>query len=126
MKCSVLESCNEIAAIDAKVDTIDWRVSQKCDKSLNGVRQCVTNGARPEWEEVSSGSFVLRLLSSQFASLCVEDDILQRKVTIDGKVAKQFIVLLNDKEKVLDWLHGKNFIMVFKSCLLYTSPSPRD
>ena len=105
--CQERRKVGEVAAMRVSVEAVDWKKEQHSDSDINIVKTWLVTGFRPQWEQVSGGSNLLRALWSQFESLVVEENLLKRKVTVDEMEVKQIVVPGNLTDQVIDLFHGE-------------------
>ncbi|CAG2212114.1 unnamed protein product [Mytilus edulis] len=91
----------------------DWTLTDKQsnDPDLKLVKQWLTDGQRPLYNEVSGKGFFIRSLWSQFNSLELQDDLVFRHFyDNERKVVKlQAIIPLSERKQVLHYCHDAKY-----------------
>ncbi|VDI42287.1 Hypothetical predicted protein [Mytilus galloprovincialis] len=91
----------------------DWTLTDKQsnDPDLKLVKQWLTDGQRPEYNEVSGKGFFIRSLWSQFNSLELQDDLVFRHFyDNERKVVKlQAVIPLSERKQVLHFCHDAKY-----------------
>ncbi|KAJ8962696.1 hypothetical protein NQ318_001093 [Aromia moschata] len=86
----------------------ELKKSQKKDSEIKLIRNCVKNGVRPTWQEVSRYGTTIKGYWAQWGSLCLRDGLLHRKwESPDGVSAVYQLVLPKARiHQVLEELHS--------------------
>ncbi|CAG2190935.1 unnamed protein product [Mytilus edulis] len=91
----------------------DWTLTDKQsnDPDLKLVKQWLTDGQRPLYNEVSGKGFFIRSLWSQFNSLELQDDLVFRHFyDNERKVVKlQAVIPLSERKQVLHYCHDAKY-----------------
>ncbi|CAG2205381.1 unnamed protein product [Mytilus edulis] len=91
----------------------DWTLTDKQsnDPDLKLVKQWLTDGQRPQYNEVSGKGFFIRSLWSQFNSLELQDDLVFRHFyDNERKVVKlQAVIPLSERKQVLHFCHDAKY-----------------
>ncbi|CAG2255790.1 Retrovirus-related Pol polyprotein from transposon 17.6,Retrovirus-related Pol polyprotein from transposon 297 [Mytilus edulis] len=91
----------------------DWTLTDKQsnDPDLKLVKQWLTDGQRPLYNEVSGKGFFIRSLWSQFNSLELQDDLVFRHFyDNERKVVKlQAVIPLSERKQVLHFCHDAKY-----------------
>ncbi|CAC5373580.1 unnamed protein product [Mytilus coruscus] len=84
---------------------------QSNDSDLKRVKRWLTEGHRPQYNEVSSKGFFLRSLWSQFDCLELQEDIVVRRFNnIELIVAKlQAVIPMSERKQVLEYCHDTKY-----------------
>ncbi|CAC5403729.1 unnamed protein product [Mytilus coruscus] len=84
---------------------------QSNDSDLKRVKRWLTEGQRPQYNEVSSKGYFLRSLWSQFDSLELQEDIVVRRFNdLELNVAKlQAVIPMSERKQVLEYCHKKKY-----------------
>ncbi|CAC5376636.1 unnamed protein product [Mytilus coruscus] len=84
---------------------------QSNDSDLKLVKRWLTEGHRPQYNEVSGKGFFIRSLWSQFDSLELQEDIVVRRFNnLELNVAKlQAVIPMSERKQVLEYCHDTKY-----------------
>ncbi|MCG8033694.1 MAG: DDE-type integrase/transposase/recombinase, partial [Candidatus Thiodiazotropha taylori] len=102
------DTCLQITSPTSKdVDDRSLKILQKEDNELSIVRNWVADGEKPNWKDISSGSYILKSLWNQFTRLELQDELLVRRWDDfdTGEVIYQALVPRNTRRLVLNHCH---------------------
>ena len=103
--CLDAETVNQLDCQASQFKQIDWTEVQDKDPVIRNWIDVVKSGRKPKMDDLPPSHHPLTLIRN-FHSLTLENDILQRKIQIDGKVRRQFIVPKELIPVVLKNLHN--------------------
>lgn len=97
-------SFDELLSTSNVTNDLDWNSRQNDDDTLRVWKAYVSKGWKPMMEDINSEHHPLSLVTN-FKKLILENNILYRKVTINGEEYKQLVVPRSYIDTIMVHLH---------------------